>query len=212
MNQTRRNLLKFGAVAGAATIATPRLVDAAENTQTKGRVMDPTQEDALIDRIAKGVSYSFRTPILRRPSDFELDYEDVFFPAVDGVMLDGWFVPAQGSDKLIICNHFIGANRYGYPGHLPPWDQQGGFEVNLVQAYKALHEAGYNVLAYEFAGSWPFGRRRRQHHRRRRHRMARRDRLNALRQVTPRHGAHESRTAQSVHGLQCDLHRHGTTS
>lgn len=152
MTQTRRNLLKVGAVTAAASITPLRLTGAAENTQTKERAMDQTQEDALIDRIAKAVSYSFRTPILRRPSDYELDYEDVYFPAADGVMLDGWFVPAQGSDKLIICNHFIGANRYGYPGHLAPWDQQGGFEVDFVRAYKALHEAGYNVLAYDLRG------------------------------------------------------------
>ena len=114
--------------------------------------MTREQEDAMIDQIAKGVSYSFRTPILRRPSDYGLEYEDIFFPAMDGVVLDGWFIPAEGSDKLIICNHFIGANRYGYPGHLEPWTSQGGFEVNFIEAYKALHDAGYNVLAYDLRG------------------------------------------------------------
>ena len=114
--------------------------------------MDTAQEDAMIDAIAKGVSYSFRTPILRRPSDFGMAYEDVFFPAMDGVMLDGWYIPAGKGDKLIIVNHFIGANRYGYPGHLEPWTGQGGFEVNFIEAYKALHEAGYSVLAYDLRG------------------------------------------------------------
>ncbi|WP_421858637.1 alpha/beta hydrolase family protein [Oricola sp.] len=114
--------------------------------------MDKAQEDALIDQLAKGVSYSFRTPILRRPSDHGMDYEDVFFPAMDGVMLDGWFMPAEGSDKLIICNHLIGANRYGYAGHLEPWTGSGGFEVNFIPAYKALVEAGYSVLAYDLRG------------------------------------------------------------
>ena len=115
-------------------------------------MMTPEQESALIDQIAKGVSYSFRTPILRRPSDYGLDYEDVFFPALDGVMLDGWFIPSKGSKKLIICNHFIGANRYGYAGHLEPWTGNGGFEVNFIEAYKALVEAGYNILAYDLRG------------------------------------------------------------
>ncbi|MCH2249563.1 MAG: hypothetical protein MK042_07170 [Cognatishimia sp.] len=59
--------------------------------------MDTAQEDAMIDAIAKGVSYSFRTPILRRPSDFGMEYEDVFFPAMDGVMLDGWYIPAPAA-------------------------------------------------------------------------------------------------------------------
>ncbi|MFS2316833.1 alpha/beta hydrolase [Maricaulis sp. D1M11] len=114
--------------------------------------MNAAAEDALIQQLAEGVSHSFRTPVLRRPSDYGMDYEDIFFPAMDGVMLDGWFIPAPGSRKLVICNHFIGANRYGYPGHLEPWDQAGGFEVNFVEIYKHLHEAGYNVLAYDLRG------------------------------------------------------------
>lgn len=149
MTQTRRNILKLGALVAASTATSVRLAGASE---LKGRTVDKTQEDAMIDQIAKAVSYSFRTPILRRPSDYGLAYEDIFFPAMDGVMLDGWLIPANGSNKLVICNHFIGANRYGYPGHLEPWDQQGGFEVNFIEAYKALHEAGYNVLAYDLRG------------------------------------------------------------
>ena len=114
--------------------------------------MNAQHEYDLIDQLAQGVSFSSRTPILKRPSDYGLAYEDVFFPAMDGVMLDGWFIPASQSNKLIICNHFIGANRYGYPGHLEPWSGQGGFEVNFIDAYKALHEAGYNILTYDLRG------------------------------------------------------------
>jgi hypothetical protein len=40
-------------------------------------------------------------------------------------------------------------NRYGYPGHLPEFGGLGGFEVNFLPEYKALHDAGYNVLAYD---------------------------------------------------------------
>jgi len=75
-------------------------------------------------------------------------YEDVFFPSLDGVGLEGWFIPAD-SDRLVICNHFMPGNRYGYPGHLEPWTGFGGFEVNFLPQYRALHDAGYNVLAYD---------------------------------------------------------------
>jgi len=51
-------------------------------------------------------------------------YEDVFFPAQDGVALEGWFIPGK-SDRLIIMNHPMPANRYGYPGHLEPWKNFG---------------------------------------------------------------------------------------
>ncbi|RCK65173.1 hypothetical protein Cantr_00899 [Candida viswanathii] len=90
-----------------------------------------------------------RTPVLRRPDSVGLTYEDVFFPSYDGVRLEGWFIPKEGSNKLIICNHFMPGNRYGYPGHLQPWDNFGGFEVNFMPQYKALHDAGYNVLCYD---------------------------------------------------------------
>lgn len=53
------------------------------------------------------------------------------------------------SDRLVICNHPMPCNRYGYPGHLPQWKDFGGLEVNFLPQYKALHDAGYNVLAYD---------------------------------------------------------------
>ena len=150
---TRRDAARLLAVAGFGA-AIPAMTNAqAIGTTTKvTNAMTPEAESALIDQLAKGVSYSFRTPVLRRPSDFGMEYEDVFFPALDGVMLDGWFMPSEGSKKLIICNHLIGANRYGFPGHLEPWTGSGGFEVNFIPAYKALVEAGYNVLAYDLRG------------------------------------------------------------
>ena len=67
---------------------------------------------------------------------------------MDGLPLEGWFIPAD-SDRLVICNHFGPANRQGYPGHLEPWNTYGGIEVNFLPKYKALRNAGYNVLAYD---------------------------------------------------------------
>ena len=34
-------------------------------------------------------------------------------PALDGVPLEGWFIPAAGSDHLIIANHPMGLSRSG---------------------------------------------------------------------------------------------------
>jgi hypothetical protein len=48
-----------------------------------------------------------------------MEYEDVFFPPLDGVALDSGFIPAD-SDRLVISNHFPPGNRYGFPGHLEP--------------------------------------------------------------------------------------------
>ncbi|HKR51756.1 MAG TPA: hypothetical protein VJT72_19660 [Pseudonocardiaceae bacterium] len=110
------------------------------------------QAQAVFDNFVQlwttGTTGGRRAPVLRRPDEVGLDYEDVTFPSMDGVALEGWFIPA-GSDKLIIHNHFLPGNRYGYPGHLPEFGGLGGFEVSFLPEYRALHDAGYNVLAYD---------------------------------------------------------------
>ena len=112
---------------------------------------DPTQ--AALDRLAHGFLNPLRSPILHTPAEENLAYEEVSFASADGVPLEGWFIPAD-SDRLIIANHPMGFNRAGLPTHLEPWLSIWGptgndFEVNFVPDYRILHEAGYNVLAYD---------------------------------------------------------------
>lgn len=91
-----------------------------------------------------------RTPVLRRPDEYDMQYEDVSFPSMDGIALEGWYIPAKNkSNKIVVCNHFSPGNRYGYAGHIKPWRNAGGFEVNFLPKYKALNDAGYNILAYD---------------------------------------------------------------
>ncbi|MCH4887663.1 alpha/beta hydrolase [Acidaminobacter sp. JC074] len=106
--------------------------------------------DMLMKRVVGMVCKANRSPVLRRPDEYGMDYEDVFFPALDGVNLEGWYIPSKTkSNKVVICNHFSPGNRYGYAGHIRPYRSAGGFEVNFLPKYKALHEAGYNILAYD---------------------------------------------------------------
>lgn len=103
----------------------------------------------MIEQYAQLFAFGDRTPVLRRPDEVGLEYEEVFFPSMDGVPLEGWFIPAD-SDRLLIINHPMPCNRYGYPGHLPPWNVMfGGFEVNFLPELKHLHDAGYNILTYD---------------------------------------------------------------
>lgn len=106
------------------------------------------EQTQMLTGLAQGLSIPPRTPILRTPEKYGLKFEEVSFETEDGVTIKGWFIPAD-SDKLIISNHFSPANRYGFAGHLEGLDFAGGFEVNFLPRYKALHEAGYNVLAYD---------------------------------------------------------------
>ena len=110
--------------------------------------MSEITSDPVTDGLAQFFAHSIRTPILRRPDEYGMEFEDVFFPSLDGVGLEGWFIPAK-SDRLVIFNHFMPGNRYGFPGHLEPWTGFGGFEVNFLPMYKALHDAGYNVLTFD---------------------------------------------------------------
>lgn len=117
-------------------------------------IMSDEQASDLVKRIAAGNGRPIRSPILRTPADYGLDYDDVTFPSLDGVALEAWYMPCEGSDKLVIANHPMGFNRYGFPSHLEPWKSQyamGGndFEVDFVPDYRILHDAGYNVLAYD---------------------------------------------------------------
>ena len=106
------------------------------------------QQTQMLTVLAQGLSTPPRTPILRNPEEYGLECEEVSFETKDGVTIKGWFMPAD-SDKVIISNHFSPGNRYGFAGHLEGLDFAGGFEVNFLPRYKALHEAGYNVLAYD---------------------------------------------------------------
>ena len=119
---------------------------------TDAAAATPTRAE-LVAGLVSAMQNPARSPILRSPADDGLAYEDIFFPAIDGVTIEGWFIPAN-SDRLIIANHPIWANRYGFPGHLAPygdaWAASGNnFEVNFMPDYKHLHDAGYNVLAYD---------------------------------------------------------------
>lgn len=105
--------------------------------------------DPMIEQYAQLFKEGARTPVLERPSDWGLEYEDVYFPSADGIPLEAWFIPA-GSNKLLIINHPMTCNRHGYPGHLPPWNLMfGGFEVRFGPELTALHKAGYNILTYD---------------------------------------------------------------
>lgn len=102
---------------------------------------------AIVQALAQGVKPQ-RAPVLNTPADHGLEYEDVFFASLDGVPLEAWFIPAD-SNRLIICNHPMTMNRYGFPGHLEPWSQFNDVEVDFNRIYKVLHEADYNVLTYD---------------------------------------------------------------
>jgi uncharacterized protein len=123
-------------------------------TATSGIPPTGEQVDQILRQTADSFAQQLRSPILHMPSSAGLEFEDVSFPALDGVPLEGWFIPFGGSNKLIIANHPMGFSRSGMPTHLDPWKSVwaasgNDFEVNFIPDYRILHDAGYNVLAYD---------------------------------------------------------------
>jgi uncharacterized protein len=115
---------------------------------------DRSGEDARMDTIIEGLSYSSRSPVLHWPDEAGLEWEDVVFPSTDGTPLEAWFIPAAGSDRLVVCAHPLGFSRAGFPSHLEPWKSAFGpgndYELDFIPDYGILHRAGFNVLAYDF--------------------------------------------------------------
>lgn len=80
-----------------------------------------------------------RTPDVRTdPADYGLAYENVEFSARDGICLRGWFIPADPAEAargtVIFC--------HGHAGSMDP----------DIQYAPWFHQAGYNVLMFDFRG------------------------------------------------------------
>jgi uncharacterized protein len=65
------------------------------------------------------------------PSVWGLAFENITFPTPDGLTLNGWYMPADNSRKVIILVHGHGATLHEGMKYAP-----------------ALHKAGYNVIAF----------------------------------------------------------------
>lgn len=114
----------------------------------------PDRPADIVASIADSFAASRRSPVLGTPGEHGLDFEEVTFPASDGVPLEGWFLPAKNADTVVIVNHPRFFSRSGLPAHLEPWRSAfaatgNDIEVDLLPDLAILHEAGYHVLAYD---------------------------------------------------------------
>jgi len=92
---------------------------------------------ALLAAVGLGASFYLtkRQPrtLFATPAEFGLEFEEVVFPAADGLALQGCWVPAAGSDRAVVILH-------GHGGSLD-WD---------VQRAPFFNQAGYNVFLFDF--------------------------------------------------------------
>lgn len=57
-----------------------------------GKVADKL--DPLTEQYAGLFKKGLRTPVMRKPSDYGMAFEEVWFPSMDGAPLEAWFIPA----------------------------------------------------------------------------------------------------------------------
>jgi uncharacterized protein len=92
---------------------------------------------ALPLRAADTMAHPPRLPVCcQTPADVGLRYEDVSFPASDGVTLRGWFIPAQNGATILFA-HGGGSNRLG---------------VGQLEQAAALAERGFGILLFDLRG------------------------------------------------------------
>ncbi|MGL6314269.1 alpha/beta hydrolase family protein [Vibrio sp. WXL103] len=119
-------------------------------TQSSRAISEEKQQ--VIKYLAEfAVRPMFRTPLFVKPEEWGIeDYEEVYFPSADGVPLEGWWMKAENSNKLIIANHPMPMSRAGFCGHLgEPWSSVDNIKIDFVKIWAHLVKAGYHVLAYD---------------------------------------------------------------
>lgn len=85
------------------------------------------------------------------PADAGLDFEEVTFPARDGLRLAGWFIPAGSNtpQSTIILIHGWPWNRLGENSDNLLSNIMPSAPVDLLRLAHALHQAGHNVLMFD---------------------------------------------------------------
>ena len=101
-------------------------------------------------QLAATVLYPAIQPFPKSPSDYDITYRDVEFPARDGVVLSGWLLN-EGQHATIVMTHFgYRANRFGYQVKFQPrLTRPYTKDVEFVLVAKRLVDAGYSVLMYD---------------------------------------------------------------
>ncbi|MCP4359943.1 MAG: alpha/beta fold hydrolase [Chloroflexi bacterium] len=87
------------------------------------------------------------------PGELGLPYDNVQFPALDGIRLSGWFIPApadsQRTGATIIMVHGWMWNRLGSAADDSLSRLSGALPVELLRLAFALHKDGFNVLMFD---------------------------------------------------------------
>ena len=88
------------------------------------------------------------------PEDRGLKFEEVQFPAQDGLRVSGWFIPAQQENQkpisaTIVLVHSWQWSRLGYAPEGLFANVSGSTKIDFLKLSNNLHEEGYHVLTFD---------------------------------------------------------------
>jgi len=88
------------------------------------------------------------------PDDLGMPFEDVQFPARDGLRLSGWFIPAKSDNgqqpkATLLLVHGWPWNRLGTAAENILTNLPGSAPVQLIHLALALHRRGYQLLMFD---------------------------------------------------------------
>ncbi len=94
-----------------------------------------------------------RQKLWATPGDINVEFEEISFPAQDGVRLSGWFIPALADSfrkgATLIVVHGWPWNRLGETAEDPMAKLDGTQPVDLLRLIYSLHKDGFNVLTFD---------------------------------------------------------------
>ncbi len=81
------------------------------------------------------IIYHPERALIATPSALNLEFDDVLFPATDGTMLHGWFIPKEGSRALVLFCH-------GNAGNIS----------HRLKTIEMLHNLNLDVFIFDYRG------------------------------------------------------------
>ena len=93
-----------------------------------------------------------RTKLWATPADVGMPYEEVHFPARDGVRIASWFIPASNDTRkgaTLILVHGWPWNRLGTMSEDTISTMNGSSPVDFLRLAHSLHQEGFNLLMFD---------------------------------------------------------------
>lgn len=99
--------------------------------------------------IGYDIVHSHRQPIIKTPTDYQMEFEDIEFKSTDGLNIKGWLIPGKNK-KLAIITHAYPFNRAGFDPKHQGFLTRFKENVDLLKMAKVLNDHGFWVLMFDF--------------------------------------------------------------